>query len=97
MDNREERRAILGYEGIYEVTNTGRIFTLRENRVLARCNDEYGFHIVKLNKNGESINHNVHELWRKAFPNLDNSEFRGSLKIKYGTGCKLLNRNGVHF
>lgn len=40
MDIQEERRAILSYEGIYEVTSTGRIFTLRENRALARCNDE---------------------------------------------------------
>lgn len=97
MDNQEERRAIHGYEDIYEVTSTGRILTLRENRALARCSDEYGFHIVRLNNNGESKDHNVYELWRKAFPDLDNSEFRGSHKIKYGTGCKLLNRSGIHF
>lgn len=97
MDNQEERRAIQGYDGTYEITSTGRIFTLRENRALARCNDEYGFHIVKLTKNRESKNHNVFELWEKAFPDLDNIDFRGSLKIKYGTGCKLLNRSGIHF
>lgn len=97
MEVQEERRAIQGYEGIYEITSTGRIFTLRENRALARCNDEYGFHIVRLNKNGESMNHNVYELWRRVFPDLDSSEYRGSLKIKYGTGCKLLDRKGTHF
>lgn len=35
--SRKDRRAIQGYEGIYEVTSTGRIFTSRENRALARC------------------------------------------------------------
>lgn len=96
MDNQEERRTIPGYEGLYEITSTGRVLTLRENRALARCNDEYGFHIIRLNKSGESKDYNVYDLWRKVFPDLDNSEFRGSLKIKYGTGCMLLNRSGIH-
>ncbi|WP_342598082.1 NUMOD4 domain-containing protein [Psychrobacillus sp. FSL H8-0483] len=97
MDFQEERRAIQGYEGYYEITRTGRIFTLKSNRALSRCNDEYGFHIVKLTKNGESKNHNLYELWKSEFPKLDNSEFKGSLKIKYSTGCKLLKTIGIHF
>jgi hypothetical protein len=91
------RREILGYEYLYEITSTGRIITLREQRPLARCGDEYGFHIVKLNNNGVSTNHNVFKLWKQAFPELIDSEFKGALKVKYGTGCKLTKRNGIHF
>jgi hypothetical protein len=93
----EESRSIKGYEGLYEITSSGKIYTIREQRTLKRCNDEYGFHIVRLNKNGESINHKVYGLWKQAFPELNDSEFKGSLKIKYGTACKLLSKPGVHF
>lgn len=95
----EKRKMIEEYEDLYEVTETGRIISLREQRPLARCKDEYGFHIVSLtNKEGGKKNHNVFELWQKAFPeNQDRKSFKGALKAKYGTGCVLLNRKGVHF
>lgn len=93
----EERRGITGYEDLYEITSTGRIITLKGQRPLARCDDEYGFHIVKLNNNGVSRNHNVFELWKQAFPELIDSEFKGALKVKYGTGCKHTKRSGIHF
>lgn len=95
----EKRKMIKEYEELYEVTETGRIISLREQRPLARCKDEYGFHIVSLtNKKGHKKNHNVFELWQKAFPeNQDRTSFKGALKAKYGTGGVLLNRKGVHF
>ncbi|KOP78107.1 3-ketosteroid-delta-1-dehydrogenase [Lysinibacillus sp. FJAT-14745] len=93
----EERRAISSYEGLYDVTASGRIITVRENRPLARCNDEYGFHIVRLTKEGTASSHNVFELWKQAYPELEQTNFKGALKAKYGTGCKLTDKPGVHF
>lgn len=93
----EERRAISGYEGLYDVTASGRIITVRENRPLARCNDEYGFHIVRLTKEGTASSHNVFELWKQAYPELEQTNFKGALKAKYGTGCKLNDKPGIHF
>ncbi|MGE7691460.1 NUMOD4 domain-containing protein [Lysinibacillus sp. NPDC097214] len=93
----EERRAISGYEGLYEVTASGRIINVRVNRPLARCNDEYGFHIVRLTKEGTASSHNVFELWKQAYPELEQTNFKGALKAKYGTGCKLSDKPGIHF
>ena len=93
----EERRAISGYEGLYDVTASGRIITVRENRPLTRCNDEYGFHIVRLTKDGSASSHNVFELWKQAYPELEQTNFKGALKAKYGTGCKLTDKPGIHF
>ncbi|MFJ7915384.1 MULTISPECIES: NUMOD4 domain-containing protein [unclassified Lysinibacillus] len=93
----EERRAISGYEGLYDVSASGRIITVRENRPLARCNDEYGFHIVRLTKEGTASSHNVFELWKQAYPELEQTNFKGALKAKYGTGCKLSDKPGIHF
>ena len=97
VDFDEERRAISGYEGLYDVTASGRIITVRENRPLARCNDEYGFHIVRLTKDGSASSHNVFELWKQAYPELEQTNFKGALKAKYGTGCKLTDKPGIHF
>ncbi|TQR31749.1 3-ketosteroid-delta-1-dehydrogenase [Lysinibacillus sphaericus] len=93
----EERRAISGYEGLYDVSASGRVITVRENRPLARCNDEYGFHIVRLTKEGTASSHNVFELWKQAYPELEQTNFKGALKAKYGTGCKLSDKPGIHF
>ncbi|QDQ03319.1 3-ketosteroid-delta-1-dehydrogenase [Lysinibacillus fusiformis] len=93
----EEKRAVPGFEGLYEITASGRILTVRENRPLARCNDEYGFHIVRLTKEGVASNHNVFELWKQTYPELEQTNFKGSLKAKYGTGCKLTDKPGIHF
>ncbi|MEK5488161.1 MULTISPECIES: hypothetical protein [Lysinibacillus] len=93
----EESRAIAGYEGLYEMTVSGRILTVRENRPLARCNDEYGFHIARLTKDGKASSHNVFELWKQTFPELEHTQFKGALKAKYGTGCKLIDKPGIHF
>lgn len=93
----DESRTISGYEGLYEITASGRVISVREQRAMTRCNDEYGFHIVRLSKDGTAANHNVFELWKKAFPELEETNFKGALKAKYGTGCKLSDKPGIHF
>ncbi len=97
VDETEESRAIAGYEDLYKMTVSGRIITVRENRPLARCNDEYGFHIARLTKDGKAFSHNVFELWKQTFPELEQTQFKGALKAKYGTGCKLIDKPGIHF
>ncbi|WP_446936301.1 3-ketosteroid-delta-1-dehydrogenase [Lysinibacillus fusiformis] len=97
VDETEESRAIAGYEDLYKMTVSGRIITVRENRPLARCNDEYGFHIARLTKDGKASSHNVFELWKQTFPELEQTQFKGALKTKYGTGCKLIDKPGIHF
>jgi len=94
----EISKDIEGYRGLYQITESGRVITLRNQRPLARCGDEYGFHIVSLSdQSGNKQNHNVFDLWKKAFPEYDHSRFKGSLKIKYGKECTLLKRSDVHF
>ncbi|UZM98853.1 3-ketosteroid-delta-1-dehydrogenase [Lysinibacillus sp. MHQ-1] len=82
VDETEESRAIAGYEDLYKMTVSGRIITVRENRPLARCNDEYGFHIARLTKDGKASSHNVFELWKQTFPEVEQTQFKGALKAK---------------
>ena len=93
----EESRTITDYKGLYEITASGRIISIREQRAMARCNDEFGFHIARLSKDGIASNHNVFELWKKEFPELEETNFKGALKAKYGTGCRLSDKPGIHF
>src|SRR4051794_33352406 len=94
----EERKAIHGYVGLYVMTKSGRIISLRQQRPMQRCSDEYGFHIVKLtNHGGVPENHNVFGLWKAIFPGCNEHKFKGALKPKYGTKCKLLNDKGIQF
>ncbi|MCY9140510.1 MULTISPECIES: NUMOD4 domain-containing protein [Peribacillus] len=79
----EEKRDIKGYEGLYEITKSGRVFSVKRDRFLSRCNDEYGFHIVKLSKDGRSTNHNVFNLWKNEFDGISQSEFKGAMKVIY--------------
>lgn len=75
----ERRKPIEGYEGLYDMSESGRVYTYSRKRYLARCEDEYGFHIVKLSKNSVAKNHNVFELWKQAFgKELPESAFKGA-------------------
>jgi NUMOD4 motif len=79
----EEFKPIKGYEGLYDITETGKVFSHRSKRTLKRCGDEYGFHIVKLHKNGKATNHNVFDLWRGIFQYIPGAVFKGTKVIKY--------------
>ncbi|UXH44429.1 NUMOD4 domain-containing protein [Rossellomorea vietnamensis] len=80
---KEIYKPIIGYEGLYDISETGKVYSHRSKRTLKRCGDEYGFHIVKLNKGGDASNHNVFELWKVAFPVVNDTEFKGTKKIIY--------------
>ncbi|MFD2640199.1 NUMOD4 domain-containing protein [Piscibacillus salipiscarius] len=79
----EDKKTIKGYEGHYSITQSGKIYSHKRKRTMKRCGDEYGFHIVKLSKNGEATNHNVFELWKKHYPELNESEFKGAREAIY--------------
>lgn len=81
-DNNETWRAVKGYEGMYEVSNMGRVRTLhtndsyprdREGRVLCAQLDNRGRYSVALCKNGKCKRMQVHRLVAMAFlPNPNN-------------------------
>ena len=63
---------ISGYEGLYKVSNTGEIYSMRENKNLSLSTDRYGYPQIILYKNGESKTYKVHRLVALAFiPNPD--------------------------
>ena len=72
----EEWRSIEGYEGLYEVSNTGRVRSLdrydnrnyfRKGKVLSPGKDTVGYLFVILTCNGKRKAINVHRLVAKAF------------------------------
>ena len=73
-------RTIEGYEGLYEVSNTGKVrsldryvkgkgesYWLRKGRVLSPTKDRYGYLKVVLHCNGKCKTINVHKLAAQAF------------------------------
>ena len=84
--NEEIWRPIEGYEGLYEVSNTGRVRSvdryveysnggihLHKGKVLSPAKDKNGYLKVVLNCNGKCKTINVHGLAAQAFiPNPDN-------------------------
>jgi hypothetical protein len=78
MEVKEEWRDIAGYEGLYQVSNLGRVKSLaRKNRlqdkILTPCNLTSGYLFVALRKNGNTKQFTVHRLVSCAFiPNPEN-------------------------
>ena len=78
----EEWRPIKDYEGLYEVSNMGRVKSLKrhdtlgrekEEKILALANDRLGYKMVSLCKDGKRTMYKVHRLVAIAFiPNPDN-------------------------
>ena len=82
----EEWRPIEGYEGLYEVSNTGRVrsvdryiknghssYRLHKGKVISLLKGEYGYIQVNLYYNGKNYKKYVHRLVAQAFiPNPDN-------------------------
>ncbi|MEK5360749.1 NUMOD4 domain-containing protein [Peribacillus castrilensis] len=80
----ESRKPIPLYEGLYDMTVSGRVYSHYRKRFLARCNDEYGFHVVSLYKNGQSKDFNLFVLWKETFENkLSEYDFKGAREVIY--------------
>ena len=75
MGMKEIWRDIKGYEGLYQVSNLGRVRSLKfdKERVLSAGNCKRGYLLVVLCKDGKPKPYKVHRLVAQAFiPNPDN-------------------------
>ena len=69
----EEWKNVIGYEGLYEVSNKGNVRNVRRNTLLKLSKNYYGYIQVWLYKNGIRTGFKVHRLVAQAFiPNPDN-------------------------
>lgn len=63
---------VVGYEGLYKVSNLGNVYSNYVHRSLKQGNHRDGYKFVILNKNGKSKYMSVHRLVATAFiPNQD--------------------------
>jgi hypothetical protein len=78
---------ISGFEGLYQVSNTGKVFSVRRGKVLAGKIDRYGYRCVVL-WNGKNNHRTVHRLVADAFvPHIDGCNVVNHLD------CNKLNNN----
>lgn len=64
---------IQGYEGLYQVSNLGRVKSLRRSKIRKLYKDDKGYFRVTLKKKGKSKNFQIHRLVATAFiPNPEN-------------------------
>ena len=69
----EEWKNVIGYEGLYEVSDKGNVRNVRRNTLLKLSKNKYGYIQVYLYKNGIRTGLKVHRLVAQAFiPNPDN-------------------------
>lgn len=75
MEN-EIWKDILDYEGIYQISNYGRVYNIKSNRYLVTYTDKDGYIRLTLFKNKKSKNISVHRLIGINFiPNPENKPF----------------------
>lgn len=67
MTHNEIWKPVKGYEGLYEVSNLGRIYSLISNKILSPSLDTYGYPILSLCKDGIKKTKTVHKLVIKSF------------------------------
>ena len=63
----EEWRAVVGYEGLYEVSNLGRLRCLTRDGQLLPGHSIHGYRYVHLRKQGHSKHTSIHRLVATAF------------------------------
>ena len=69
----EEWRDIKGYEGLYQVSNEGRVINSRRGKLRKTTDNGCGYYYVLLSKNGVKKPYYVHRLVAEVFiPNPDN-------------------------
>lgn len=72
---------IEGYEGLYQVSNMGRVKSLPRRTTrggILKTNSSARYLQVDLSKNGESILHSIHRLVATAFPDICGVYFDGA-------------------
>jgi len=73
MERQEIWRPVVGYEGLYEVSCDGEVYSRHRGKDLKLCFNTVGYYRVDLCKNGKRTTHSVHRLVAQAFiPNPEN-------------------------
>ena len=75
-------KSVPNYEGLYEVSNTGKIKSFYKNRLLKDSLNCYGYYQVQLFKNKKYKQHLVHIIVASAF--IDNYEKKPQVNHKNG-------------
>lgn len=71
VTRKEIWKDIRDYEGIYEISNFGRV--KREKKILKSSKNSMGYYLVSLSKNGKSKTYSIHRLVAETFiPNPSN-------------------------
>lgn len=66
-------KEIPGFEGIYQVSNSGIILSVKRNKYRKIRTDKFGYSIIGLNKGGKQYQFFVHRIVAEVFiPNPDN-------------------------
>lgn len=63
----ETWKDIVGYEGLYQISNLGNVKSLKKDKIRKPCINPNGYKMVNLYKNGISKNILVNRLVAKAF------------------------------
>lgn len=72
IDIIEEWRPVVGYEGLYEVSNTGQVINIKTGHILKQHKDKDGYWVLSL-KRDKYKTYFTHRLIAQAFiPNPDN-------------------------
>jgi hypothetical protein len=67
MKNNTEWKPVVGYEGLYEVSNKGEIKSVRKQRLMKPILSKRGYLRIELNKSGIGRIYSVHRLVAIAF------------------------------
>lgn len=67
MSTDEKWLPVLGFEGLYIVSNLGNVFSLRRNKILRVRINRRGYGQVNLSKDGVLTTHRVHRLVATSF------------------------------
>lgn len=62
-----EEKPIKGWEGYYNITNDGRVYSIRSGRYLDKGSDKDGYKLVTLSANGIKRTYRIHRLVAETF------------------------------
>lgn len=87
---KEEWRDIKGWEGVYQISNSGNLKSLKfgKERILKKRYDAYGYVMYSLNKDGKSYQRKAHRLVLESF----GEKIRGKEHVNHKNGVKGDNR-----